>query len=159
MRSNREIRTEMFQTPSHRSDRHAALRVQYAFGVLIAALSLTSVGCVNRRATITSNPSGALVLLDGERIGYTPVSFEFQHYGTREITLIKPGYATLTTLQKIAPPWYQIPPLDFVSDNFLPGKVIDRQRFNYMLTQDQPYPTDEILGRANHLRSESQLSP
>ncbi len=128
-------------------------------GLLIATVTLTSIGCVNRRATITSNPSGALVLLDGERIGYTPVAFEFQHYGTREITLIKPGYATLTTLQKIAPPWYQVPPLDFVSDNFLPTKVINRQRFNYVLHQDHPYPTDEILGRANNLRSESQLSP
>jgi len=128
-------------------------------GVLMVVLMFGSIGCVNRRATITSNPSGALVLLDGERIGYTPVAFEFQHYGTREITLIKPGYATLTTLQKISPPWYQIPPLDFVSDNFLPAKVVNRQRFNYVLAQDQPYPTEDVLERANHLRSESQLSP
>ena len=44
-------------------------------------------GCVSRRMTIHSNPPGALVLLDGKEIGYTPCSADFLYYGTREVTL------------------------------------------------------------------------
>ncbi|HQZ69135.1 MAG TPA: PEGA domain-containing protein, partial [Planctomycetaceae bacterium] len=53
---------------------------------------LTQVGCVHRRVTINSNPSGALVKVDGRDIGYTPASFDFTWYGTREVQLLRDGY-------------------------------------------------------------------
>lgn len=127
-----------------------------SFGLLLLA---SSTGCVSRRVTIRSDPPGALVLLEGKKVGYTPVAFDITYYGTREITLVKPGYETLTTMQKISPPWYQVPPLDFVSDNLLPYKVTNRQEFFYPLNPELVYPTQEILDRARQLRSESQLGP
>ncbi len=120
-------------------------------------LFLLSTGCMHRRMTIQSDPPGALVMLDGEEIGYTPVSHDFTYYGTREITLIKDGYETLTSLQKISPPWYQRVPLDFVSDNFWPMKTTDRRNLSFPLQPQVVVPTNDLLDRANSLRSESQL--
>jgi len=125
--------------------------------VLLAVSVSLLCGCVSRRMTVRSDPPGALVLLEGEKIGYTPVSFDTTYYGTREFTLIKPGYETLTTFQKISPPWYEIPPLDFVSDNFLPMQLTNRQNFFYAMNPEFVYPTQEILERGQQLRSESQL--
>ena len=31
-------------------------------------------------------------MVDGGKLGYTPCSVPFVYYGTREITLVKPGY-------------------------------------------------------------------
>ncbi len=114
-------------------------------------------GCVHRRLTIRSDPPGAQVLLDGETIGYTPASVDFTYYGTREITLIKPGYETLRVLQKIPPPWYQVPPLDFFSDNLLPFQVTNRHEFTYKLQPKRMVPNTELLRRANALRAEAQF--
>ena len=65
--------------------------------VLCVGLILSfSVGCVQRRMTIRSNPPGALVYVDDYQVGTTPVSTDFVYYGTRKIRLIKDGYDTLT---------------------------------------------------------------
>ncbi len=125
-------------------------------GICCLLLLFWQVGCVHRRLTIRSDPPGAQVLLDGENIGYTPTSVDFTYYGTREITLIKPGYETLRVLQKIPPPWYQIPPLDFISDNLLPFHVTNRHDFTYKLRPKQMTPNTELLDRARSLRAEAQ---
>ena len=43
-------------------------------------------GCVERRYTIRTDPPGALVIVNGEEIGPTPVSRSFIYYGDRKIT-------------------------------------------------------------------------
>ena len=78
-------------------------------------------GCVYRRLIVRSDPPGARVLIDGQEVGYTPTGIPFTYYGTRRLTLVKPGFETHSELVTIPPPWYQWMPLDFVSDNFLPG--------------------------------------
>lgn len=111
--------------------------------------------------TIESNPAGALVLLDGKEVGYTPVSADFTYYGTREVTLIKDGYQTQTFPARLQTPWYQHIPLDFFSDNFSPHQVTNRHRFQYQLMPRDPLEdTDEsLLNRGNAFRSEALVSP
>ncbi len=109
-------------------------------------------GCVQRRMMIRSNPPGALVYVDDYEIGVTPISSNFTYYGQRKIRLVKDGYETLTVMQSIPAPWYQIPPLDFVSENLVPGEIRDRQTFSYQLTPQRVVPTDQLLGRAESLR-------
>ena len=46
-------------------------------------------GCVLRSLTVNSEPPGAMVYLDDELIGETPVTTTFTYYGTRKITLEK----------------------------------------------------------------------
>jgi len=101
---------------------------------------------------IRSNPPGALVYVDDYEIGVTPVSTNFTYYGQRKIRLVKDGYETLTVMQSIPAPWYQIPPLDFFSENLVPGEIRDHQTFTYPLTPQRVVPTDQLLGRAENLR-------
>jgi hypothetical protein len=122
---------------------------------LLTLAALSSSGCMHRRLTIRSDPPGAAVLVDGEEIGYTPVSFDYTYYGTREIRLIKDGYQTLTTQVKLSTPWYQILPLEFVTDNFALTKINDRREVTYALARENIEPSQEIENRANNLRSEA----
>jgi hypothetical protein len=54
-------------------------------GVLGAATLLA--GCVERTITINSEPQGALVYLNDEEVGRTPVSVPFLYYGTYDVRL------------------------------------------------------------------------
>ena len=96
--------------------------------------------------------------MDDYPIGTTPVSQNFTYYGTREIRLVKDGYETLTVLEPIPPPWYQIPPLDFITENLLPGELRDRRTFSYQLAPQTLVPMDQLLDRAEELRTRSQSS-
>ena len=130
--------------------------------VLLFAIAVTSAlpGCVHRRMTVTSNPPGARVLLDGDEVGETPTSVDFTHYGTREVVLQKDGYDTLKTMQTVSAPWYQILPFEFFADNLLPFQMTNRHEFTYQLQPSSTIvPTQELLGRANALRSEAHAGP
>lgn len=139
----------------------AALPPGSRFTLLLAALTILCVapGCVHRRLTVESNPPSALVVVDGEEIGKTPTAVDFTYYGTREIKLIKDGYETLTVHQAIPPPWYQLPGLDFFSDNFAFGRISDRRRFLYNMQPRVrgPAGSEGLIERAGSLRSEAVL--
>jgi hypothetical protein len=128
--------------------------------VLITAwacwLLTAGTGCLYRRMTIHSDPPGALVMLEGEEVGYTPCSVDFTYYGTREITLIKDGYETLTVMQKVRTPWYQYTPVEFFTDNLLLSRQTDRHAFTYRMRRQEVVPTAELLDRAAGLRASAQ---
>lgn len=113
-------------------------------------------GCVRRRLTIRSNPPGALVYIDDQEIGYTPVSTPFVYYGTRKIQLIKDGYKTETVLQRFPPPWYEVPPLDFVSENVWPGDLRDERALDFQLVPQPIVPREQLLSQAENLRAMSR---
>lgn len=128
--------------------------------VCLIGLALANVGCAanfHRRMTLRSDPPGALVLLEGEEVGYTPVSIDFDYYGTREITLVKDGFETLPVMLKVRSPWYQKVPIDVISDNFLPVKVTDRQEYTFTLNRAEIVADEQLLQRAKGLRSEAQM--
>lgn len=124
---------------------------------MLAFASFSQVGCVSRRLTIVSNPPGAMALLDGKEIGYTPASSDFIWYGTRQVTLIKDGYETKTDLVTVSTPWYQWPVIEFFADNLSPKRITDRRVFNFDLQPKQMIPDEELRSRARQLRSEAQL--
>ena len=74
---------------------------------LLLLTAVVQTGCVHRRVTVNSYPQGALVKVDGRDIGYTPASFDFTWYGTREVQLLMDGYETRTEHVDINAPWYQ----------------------------------------------------
>lgn len=130
--------------------------------VAICTISFLQTGCsqnMHRRMTIKSDPPGALVLMEGEEVGYTPVAIVFNHYGTREITLIKDGYETVTAMQKIRTPWYQKVPLDLVTDNFSPVRIKDNTEYIFTLNRQEIVSNDQLLQRAKGLRSQAQVLP
>ncbi|MBN2025115.1 MAG: PEGA domain-containing protein [Pirellulales bacterium] len=130
--------------------------------VLLSALAVAvaaSSGCVQRRLMIRSNPPGASVYVDDYPIGVTPVAHNFTYYGTRKIRLVKDDCETLTVYQPIPTPWYQIPPLDFVTETLVPGELRDRRVVTYQLTPKRIVPPRELLGRAEELRARTAPPP
>ena len=124
---------------------------------LLALITLAQTGCVSRRLMVQSNPPGAMVLVEGKEVGYTPTGIDFTYYGTRELTLIKDGYETKTQLVPVRAPWYQWPVIDFFSDNFLLGRVTDRHSVQLELEPRRMVPNQELLNRGQTLRNEAQI--
>lgn len=123
--------------------------------VFVLLMLIAFSGCMHRRMTIRSEPAGALVLVDGEEIGTTPVSFDYTYYATRNITLIKDGYQTLNVPLSIDTPWYQVPPLDFITDNFAGRKINDWREQTFALQPEVLIPTNQLRDRANAFRSDA----
>lgn len=126
------------------------MRDRVALVVLAVGLSLG--GCVQRRMTIRSSPPGALVYVDDYQLGTTPVSHDFVYYGTRKIRLIKDGYETLTVRQPFPLPWYQIFPLDFVTENLLPWEIRDERVVDLAMVPAASTPPESVVARAEQAR-------
>jgi hypothetical protein len=126
-------------------------RLLTALAVALAASVLA--GCVERRFVVTSDPPGAILLENNRQISATPADDHFVYYGNYHFTLIKDGYATLQVDQKIPAPWYEYFPLDFLTENLFPWKIIDRREFHYQLVPAQQPNLDELLSRGQQLRN------
>src|SRR5438270_5333169 len=122
----------------------------------LAALWLCSVGCVRRRLTVRTDPPGAQVFVDDQEIGTTPCSASFVYYGTRKVTVMKDGYRTETVYQRINPPWYEIAPLDFLSENFVPLELRDERIVDVQLVPEEIVPQQKLLDRAQSLRDSAR---
>jgi hypothetical protein len=109
-------------------------------------------GCVQRRMTVRSEPPGALVYVDDYQIGTTPVSTDFIYYGTRKIRLVKDGYETLTVRQPFPIPWYEIFPLDFVTENLWPWEIRDERVVDLAMTPAASTPSESVVARAEQAR-------
>lgn len=121
--------------------------------VVLAATSMAmSFGCVRRTISIDSEPQGALVYLNDQEIGRTPVSTDFTWYGDYDIILRHRGYETLKTHEWVHAPWYQLPPIDFVAEALWPGWIHDQRSFAYSLEPEVPPGREEVLKRAAALR-------
>ncbi len=139
---------------------HRGANLQIAavrWAALLACVWLMA-GCMHRRVTVISDPPGALLFVDGDEIGQTPVSFDYTYYGTREFKLVKDGYRTVTELRELRTPWYQVPPLDFVTDNFALTKINDYRTLQFRLEPVQIVPTGQLYDRARSLRSDAELN-
>ena len=118
-----------------------------------------SIGCVQRRMTVRSNPPGALVYVDDYQIGTTPVSTDFVYYGTRKIRLIKDGYDTLTVQQPFPVPWYEIFPLDFVTENLWPWEIRDERVVDLAMVPAGTIPAETVVSRAELARRSAGSGP
>jgi hypothetical protein len=122
------------------------------FALLAALLCVLSAGCVERRVLIRSDPPGALVYVDDHEVGMTPVSISPVYYGERKIRLVKDGRETKTVLQPLPAPWYEVPPLDFFSENIVPGTLHDMRTLDFKLDPQGVVPKEDLLARAESLR-------
>jgi hypothetical protein len=129
--------------------------------LLALLLAACGSGCVHRRLTVRSNPSGALVEVNGKRIGVTPASMDFTYYGTYDIRMSLPGYETLEVKQPVAPPWYQVPPLDAVSDNLIPVQLTNRHEYSWNLQQLGLEHSDDnaLRNRGEDFRTRARVGP
>ena len=106
-------------------------------------------GCVQRIMTVKSDPPGALVFMNGQEVGRTPLSQEFLWYGNYDVVLRLDGYETLKTNAAVpAPPWQYIP-IDLITD-MMP--LTDEHVLNYTLTPTPPADPAELLSNAQQTR-------
>jgi len=104
------------------------MRRSLLLGVVVSCW-LAACGCVERTLEIRTVPPGARVWVDGRPRGTTgpkPLVLPFDHYGTREIRVEKDGYVPVVRLESVAPPVYQIFPLDFFFECLCPFTLHDR---------------------------------
>jgi len=119
-------------------------------------LALASTGgCVQRQLTVTTDPPGALVHLNDQEFGRTPVTRDFTWYGTYDVQLRREGYETRKTRGKIIAPWWQWVPFDLVAE-LLP--LTDRRQLHYKLkpATQQTIDPQRMLDRAEALRGQLQ---
>ena len=119
--------------------------------ILIGAALL---GCVERTISINSEPDNALVILNDQEIGRTPVKIDFTWYGDYDIILRKKGYQTVQTNKRIEPPWYQYPGIDLFTECFSPITYRDDRDFGtYKLEKFKPATNQELIKNAEELRA------
>ena len=94
-----------------------------------------------------------MVHVDNQPVGITPASTAFTYYGTREIRLEKDGFETVTVKHKFRHPWWQIPPLDFISENLWPWELRDEHEINLQMVPKQIVPEQQLRQNAEQLRS------
>ncbi|MFN6109519.1 MAG: PEGA domain-containing protein [Planctomycetota bacterium] len=121
--------------------------------MLVGVLLATS-GCVQRRMLVRSQPEGAMVTIDRQAIGLTPVSVPFSYYGTREIQLEKDGYQTISVRQRFRPPWYEWFPLSFFSNHFALREIRDVRRLDFEMLPKVQVSEYQLIDRANQLRTD-----
>jgi hypothetical protein len=128
--------------------------------ILVTAVFAFS-GCVTRSITVKTNPSNALVYIDDELIGESPVSMPFAFYGTRKVMIERKDEDGVLThertivFEKIKAPVYEIFPLDFFSELVWPFKIKDDQVLSYNLVELDPLSIKER--QAKMLKSAEEL--
>lgn len=105
--------------------------------VLVVFL-LLSTACVERRLMIRTEPAGAIVHVNGEEIGRSPVAWRFYHYGRILVETERPGYEPESRVFELRPPWYQYPVADFVSDVLVPSRIQDEHELELKLVALTP---------------------
>ena len=124
--------------------------------VWIVMAGLLVAGCVERRLHVISEPPEAEVYLDGRQVGHTPFSMPFTFYGSREITVKKPGFGPAQTVFKLEKPWYQVFPFDFFSELVWPGRIVDRHYCYLKLPPPTQVELPALIGRADQFRQKAQ---
>jgi hypothetical protein len=120
-------------------------------GVFVALAA----GCgVRRTLVVNSDPPGALVYLNREEVGRTPLEHDFTWYGEYDVQLRKEGYQTVSATEWVVAPWWQWPPMDFVAE-LVPGRPHDTHRLKYaMKPATRPADPASLMRRAEGLRAE-----
>lgn len=130
------------------------MRNTIIFGIVVGVLILSGCNSVQRKIQVRSYPEGALVTIDKQPIGHTPVAVPFTYYGTREIQLEMDGFQTKKVKHRFSPPWYQYPPLDFITDNFWPREIRDTRVVNFELNPQTAVDENYLIDRAGQLRGD-----
>lgn len=123
---------------------------------LLAIASTLTSGCVERTVKIDTRPTKAMVVVNDEEVGMSPVKFSFKWYGDYDLVLRKEGYETLKTNFRLDPPWWQLPPFDLVSEVLVAETLRDDHVLEpFELVKRQPAEIKSLVTRAEVLRERS----
>ncbi len=117
--------------------------------ILTALIALQ--GCVERRLTINTKPQKALIELNDEQIGTSPVTTSFQWYGDYNVRITKPGCETLKTHRKLKAPWYDKFPFDFFALVY-PKRIVDEYEWTFELEPKKQLSRQQLIENAKELK-------
>ncbi|MCE5280451.1 MAG: PEGA domain-containing protein [Planctomycetaceae bacterium] len=120
--------------------------LRHTMVLMIVAAALTA-GCVERQITFTSDPPGAIVIVSEKEVGRTPVTIPFTWYGDYEILYKLKDYKTVRTHAQINMPWYEVPPIDLMSE-LAPWTYHDFRYFHQILVKAESPSDEELIQRA-----------
>ena len=123
------------------------------FMVMIFAASLALSGCVERMLTINSEPQGAVVVLNDEEIGVSPVTVSFNWYGDYSVRLSKDGYETLNTHRELKAPLHDYFPFDLFAQIY-PARTVDSYEWIFELQKQQIPQREDLLKEAKKLKEQ-----
>lgn len=123
---------------------------------------VTLPGCLERTIIVTSEPPGAVVWLNDQEIGRTPVEVDFTFYGNYDVRLHKEGFEPLVTNRSAKAPIYEMPGFDVVGEA-VPTKIATRLQWHFDMV---PLPEQQegadhtalrtgLLNRASSLRTQT----
>lgn len=123
--------------------------------LLVLVLAGVAGGCVQRKLSITSEPTGALVYMNDHEVGRTPIETDFTYYGKYDVQVRKDGYQTLNKGVQFKAPWWQYVPFDFFAE-FMPWHPTDHQAFHFTLKplNVEGTSTPTLLRRASEMQSQ-----
>lgn len=128
-------------------------------GITVVVMAMLLGGCAQpeRKLIINSEPEGALVYLNGEEVGRTPMEYDFTWYSDYDVTLRKEGYETLKTHRSLKPPLKMWIPFDLFTE-MMGGK--DRQSWTFTMepTPETSADAQALFSRAAELRGELRSS-
>ncbi|MEE9404334.1 MAG: PEGA domain-containing protein [Algisphaera sp.] len=140
--------------------RNVSARLSARIAVAIAAcllLAATTPGCVQRRISITSRPAGALVYLNDQEVGRTPLTVPFTFYGTYDVRLEADDRPPLWTTANAKQPWWEYPGPDLFAELLPHAKSSIAWDFDIPPADpaaDADVPA--LLKRAQHMRDETR---
>jgi hypothetical protein len=128
-------------------------RRDLTLGIIAAViLSIALGGCVERTLTINTMPQGALVALNDEEIGRSPVTTSFNWYGDYNVRLSMPGYENLNTHRELKAPWYDGFPFDFIMNFLNPKHIVDEYEWTFKLEPKKEINRQQLIDSAIELR-------
>lgn len=127
------------------------MAIKMRYFILLTAAALLS-GCVERKLTIVTQPSEAVVWLNDEEIGTTPVTVNFNWYGDYYVRIEKAGCEILNTHRPLARPLHDRFPLDFVAEVVWPGKIVDHQHWEFELEPFRQKSPEQLVEAASEMR-------
>ena len=122
--------------------------------VLCVLTALFVSGCVERQLTINTQPAGAMVVLNDEEIGESPVTVSFEWYGDYNVRVSKEGFETLQTHRDLKGPWYDKFPFDLFAGIFNPNRIVDSYEWTFELAAKKAPAREELIKSAQDLKEQ-----
>lgn len=122
----------------------------------ITMILLTAVlsGCVERKLTVNTEPTGCLVMLNDEEVGLSPVTVNFNWYGDYNVCISKEGYQTLKTHRNLKRPLHDRFPFDFFAQVLYPKKIVNAYEWTFQLEPKQTPTREQLIENAGKLKEQ-----
>lgn len=128
--------------------------IRWMSAVLLTAFILG--GCVERKLTIVTEPQGAVVWLNDEEIGTTPVTVNFNWYGDYRVQIEKNGYETLNTNRLLERPLHDRVGFDFFAEVLWPGRIVDEYTWDFTLEPYRQPDSAQLIEKADAMRTRAE---